>query len=62
VLDEYGELDRVRTVVDEIVAHGSGARHQRRAFARSEDPADVVDIALGIGTPNLPQEVRPRSA
>lgn len=58
VLDEYGELDLVRTVVAEIVAHGSGARHQRQAYARSEDPADVVDIALGIGTPDLPQEVR----
>ena len=40
----------------EIVAHGSGARHQRQAFARSEDPADVVDTALSIGTPNRPQE------
>lgn len=58
VLGEYGELDVVRTVVDEIVAHGSGARHQRQAFARDEDPSDVVDVALGIGTPNRPQEVR----
>jgi hypothetical protein len=49
-------------VVDEIVAHGSGARHQRQAFARSEDPADVVDIALGIGTPNLAQGGSRRSA
>ena len=58
VLDEYGELDVVRTAVDDIVAHGSGARHQRQAFARREDPADVVDIALGIGTPSRPQEDR----
>jgi carboxylate-amine ligase len=58
VLDEYGELDRVRTVVGEIIAHGSGARHQRQAFARGEDPADVVDVALGIGTPNRPREAR----
>lgn len=62
VLDEYGELDVVRTVVDEIVAHGSGARHQRQAFARGEDPADVVDIALSIGTPNLAQAGSRRSA
>ena len=58
VLDEYGERDLVRTVVGEIISHGSGARHQRRAFARSEDPAEVVDIALGIGTPNRPREAR----
>ncbi|MCP2286722.1 carboxylate-amine ligase [Promicromonospora umidemergens] len=61
VLDEYGEFDLVRTVTAAIVEHGSGARHQRQAYARSEDPADVVDIALSIGTPRLPQEVRART-
>ena len=56
VLDEYGEFDLVRTVVAAIVEHGSGARHQRQAYARSEDPADVVDIALSTGTPRGPRE------
>jgi carboxylate-amine ligase len=51
VLDEYGEADRVRAVVAQIVRDGSGARRQREAYARRNDPVDVVDVALAVGTP-----------
>jgi carboxylate-amine ligase len=50
-LDEYGETARVRAVVAQILRDGGGARRQREAYARRNDPVDVVDAALALGTP-----------
>ena len=41
----YGEKDRVVSAVEEILRSGSGARHQRRAYARRHDFRDVVAAA-----------------
>ncbi len=51
VLDEHDETEHVETVVAAILAEGSGARHQRRAYASRRDPVDVVEAALRVGTP-----------
>jgi carboxylate-amine ligase len=51
VLDEYGELAQVDSVVTQIVRGGGGARRQLEAFARRHEYSDVVDTALRLGTP-----------
>ncbi|MFI7578813.1 glutamate--cysteine ligase [Kocuria kalidii] len=46
VLAEWGETERLETVVDAVLRDGSGARWQREAFAARQDPRDVVRMAL----------------
>jgi len=51
VLAELGEEEEVRLAVAEMVTAGSGARRQREAFERRQDPADVVDAAILASVP-----------
>ncbi|OKI37959.1 hypothetical protein A6A25_17690 [Saccharothrix sp. CB00851] len=43
VLDGFGELTEVRTVLRHLCRHGGGARQQRQAHAHRGDLRDVVD-------------------
>lgn len=46
VLEELGEFDQVRQVVQGILRHGSGAHFQRQAYAQRHSVYDVVAAAL----------------
>lgn len=46
VLSEFGEEQTIESVVTDILHRGSGARHQRRAFALRHETRDVVAAAL----------------
>lgn len=48
VLAEYGEEERVEAVVTNILRQGTGARHQRQAYAARHDLRDVVAAALEV--------------
>jgi glutamate---cysteine ligase / carboxylate-amine ligase len=43
VLDEYGDLGRAEQGTRRILAHGTGARHQRELLARTGDLDALVD-------------------
>lgn len=45
VLAEYGEEEQVEAVVTDILRQGTGARHQRQAYAARHDLRDVVAAA-----------------
>lgn len=45
-LDEAGECDLVGSQVERVLADGTGAMRQRRAFARSGRLEDVVDLMV----------------
>jgi glutamate---cysteine ligase / carboxylate-amine ligase len=44
-LEQAGEADLVRQLVDEILEHGTGADRQRAAFASRGDKRDVISLA-----------------
>lgn len=46
VLAEYGEEEHVETVITDILRRGTGARHQRQAYAARHDLRDVVAAAV----------------
>ncbi|MHC5560660.1 glutamate--cysteine ligase [Kocuria sp. U4B] len=46
VLTEYEEEEQVEAVIADILRHGTGARHQRQAYAARHDVRDVVTAAL----------------
>lgn len=46
VLAEYAEERTVETVIADMLAHGTGARHQRDAYGVGNDLGDVVCAAL----------------
>jgi len=45
-LVDFGDWDRVRSLVAGVVAGGTGAVRQRRAFARRHRLEDVVDLVV----------------
>jgi carboxylate-amine ligase len=45
-LEDHGEWDEVRSLVDQTLARGNGATRQREAFARTGDLAAVVDLLV----------------
>ena len=45
-LEAHGDWSEVSATVADILARGNGAIQQRAAFARRQDPKDVVDWAL----------------
>jgi carboxylate-amine ligase len=51
-LGRNGDLDRVRSGVDLLLAEGTGADLQRAAYARHEDIADVVAAAVAWTVPD----------
>lgn len=48
VLTEYGEHMAVQSVIADILAHGSGASRQRKAYAIRHDLGDVASLALQL--------------
>jgi carboxylate-amine ligase len=46
-LEEAGDLDEVKRLVDRLLTQGSGATRQRRVYERSGDLATVVDDLAG---------------
>jgi carboxylate-amine ligase len=46
-LEAHGDWSEISDAVDGILRRGNGARRQRAAFARRQDPHDVVAWALG---------------
>ena len=50
-LDESGDWERVSSLVAGVVAGGTGAARQRRAFARRQRLEDVVDLVLAETEP-----------
>lgn len=45
-LEEAGDWDEVRALVDEVLARGTGARRQRDALAKAGRMEDVVDLIV----------------
>ncbi len=46
VLEDIGDWDEVSGLVEGVLEGGTGAARQRRAFARREELADVVDMVV----------------
>lgn len=46
VLEAAGDWDEVEALVEQVLGNGPGAARQRRAFARREELADVVDLIV----------------
>ena len=55
-LEEFGDWETVRGLVEETIERGNGAQRQREAFARRGDLDDVVDLIVaetGSGLPGV---------
>jgi glutamate---cysteine ligase / carboxylate-amine ligase len=54
VLADYGDLERVRGWLRDLLRSGDGASRQRRAAASRGRLADVVDYLVGQSAPRIP--------
>ncbi len=45
-LEDAGDWEDVEAMVERVLAEGTGAERQRRAFARSQELTDVVDLVV----------------